>query len=335
MACSRAAANICGTERCGIRQLNRGNPESYFDWHGSKCKQGTSHLVNRNGEQIGYVEVVQDLSAVLRAKDYTQKEVDRLADNLLLLAKGDLNFDLDITPAGRYTEEAFQNFSRINDSLSGVKAALEEITAVAKEIADGNQMVTVRPRSPEDGLILALSTMVAKLSGVVNEVKGAADGVAAGSREMSGNAGQMSQGAAAQAASAEDASISMEEMSAGIRQNADNAMQTEKIAVRSAEDAQKGGEAVAATATAMKEIACKIGIIEEIARQTNMLALNAAFKATPRVIPRMSASTKCVPSSKAVGNYRFRPGESKWSAVPLGSGERIFPSTSCVAKQAA
>src|SRR5664279_4063118 len=71
----------------------------------------------------------------------------------------------------------------------------------------------------------------------------------------------------------------MEQMSANIRQNADNALQTEKIAVKSATDAQEGGKAVAQTVHAMKEIAGKISIIEEIARQTNLLALNAAIEA--------------------------------------------------------
>jgi methyl-accepting chemotaxis protein len=89
----------------------------------------------------------------------------------------------------------------------------------------------------------------------------------------------MSQGATEQAASAEEVSSSMEEMVANIRQNADNALQTEKIAMKVAEDAQKGGEAVAETVTAMQEIVKKIGIIEEIARQTHMLSLNATIEA--------------------------------------------------------
>jgi len=71
----------------------------------------------------------------------------------------------------------------------------------------------------------------------------------------------------------------MEEMSSNIKQNADNALQTERIAVKSAEDAKAGGKAVEETVQAMKEIADKISIIEEIARQTNMLALNAAIEA--------------------------------------------------------
>jgi len=71
----------------------------------------------------------------------------------------------------------------------------------------------------------------------------------------------------------------MEQMTSNIMQNADNAQQTEKIAVKSAEDALEGGQAVEETVRAMKEIASKISIIEEIARQTNMLALNAAIEA--------------------------------------------------------
>jgi methyl-accepting chemotaxis protein len=89
----------------------------------------------------------------------------------------------------------------------------------------------------------------------------------------------MSQGTTEQAASTEEASSSIEEMNATIRQNADNAMQTEKIAQKSANDAQESGAAVADAVTAMKQIAEKIGIIEEIARQTNLLALNAAIEA--------------------------------------------------------
>ncbi len=71
----------------------------------------------------------------------------------------------------------------------------------------------------------------------------------------------------------------MEQMASNIRQNADNAQQTEKIAVKSAGDARAGGKAVAETVNAMKQIAEKISIIEEIARQTNLLALNAAIEA--------------------------------------------------------
>ena len=103
--------------------------------------------------------------------------------------------------------------------------------------------------------------------------------MAAGSEQMSSSAEEMSQGASEQASAAEEASSSMEQMASNIRQNADNAQQTEKIAVKSAEDAREGGKAVVETVSAMKTIAEKIAIVEEIARQTDLLALNAAIEA--------------------------------------------------------
>jgi len=71
----------------------------------------------------------------------------------------------------------------------------------------------------------------------------------------------------------------MEEMNSTVNQNADNAKETASISEKAAIDAQDGGKSVVATVKAMKDIAEKIGIIEEIARQTNMLALNAAIEA--------------------------------------------------------
>ncbi|MFZ5766408.1 MAG: MCP four helix bundle domain-containing protein [Thermodesulfobacteriota bacterium] len=165
------------------------------------------------------------------------------------------------------------------ESLSAMVANLKEVAASAKQVAQGNLMVELKKRSDNDELMESLSDMVARLKEVVMEVQTAADNVAAGAQEMSATAQNMSQGATEQAASAEEVSSSMEQMASNIRQNTDNAMQTEKIAVKSATDAREGGKAVSETVTAMKQIATKISIIEEIARQTNLLALNAAIEA--------------------------------------------------------
>ncbi|WP_085813328.1 MCP four helix bundle domain-containing protein, partial [Geoanaerobacter pelophilus] len=193
------------------------------------------------------------------------------ADHVDRIAKGDM--------PPMITAEYKGQYNLIKNNLNVLIEAINKITDAAKEVSRGNLMVSLKERSAQDELIQALSAMVGKITDVVTEVKQAADNVASGSVQLSANAQSMSEGASQQAAAAEEASSSMEEMSANIRQNADNAMQTEKIAVKSAADAQEGGKAVAETVQAMKDIAGKISIIEEIARQTNMLALNAAIEA--------------------------------------------------------
>lgn len=158
---------------------------------------------------------------------------------------------------------------------------LSDITRIANAIADGNleQKIAIKSRDEVGHLADAFRTMIRKLNTVVSTVKSAADNVASGSQAMSSSASQMSQGATTQAAAAEEASSSMEEMVANIQQNADNALQTEKIAVKAAEDARKSGAAVTEAVNAMQEIARKIAIIEDITRQTRMLSLNATIEA--------------------------------------------------------
>jgi methyl-accepting chemotaxis protein len=158
---------------------------------------------------------------------------------------------------------------------------LRKAVDAANALADGDLTVTVQAEGKDEAaqLLLAMQHMLERLKDIVQEVISAADNVAAGSSELASSSENMSQGASEQAAAAEEASSSMEEMSSNIKQNADNALQTEKIAVKSAVDAKEGGEAVQQTVHAMKDIAGKISIIEEIARQTNLLALNAAIEA--------------------------------------------------------
>ena len=171
------------------------------------------------------------------------------------------------------------DFNEIKNNLNVLINAMQEITSVAQEIAHGNLAVTVKERSAQDELMQALALMLEKVSEVVANVLSASDQVASGSDALTTTSEQISQGATEQAASAEEVSSSMEQMMSNIKQNADNAQQTEKISVKSAEDAKEGGKAVNETVASMKEIATKISIIEEIARQTNMLALNAAIEA--------------------------------------------------------
>ncbi len=158
---------------------------------------------------------------------------------------------------------------------------LGRASALTQAVAGGDltQTAAVTSRDEIGDLIGHTNAMVEKLRVVVSEASAAAENVSSGSQELSSGSEQLSQGATEQASAAEEASASMEEMASNIKQNADNATQTEKIARKSAVDAQTSGEAVASAVLAMQTIAEKITIVQEIARQTDLLALNAAVEA--------------------------------------------------------
>jgi len=162
-----------------------------------------------------------------------------------------------------------------------ITAPVNEALGISGRLAQGDLTFNIEVKSQDElgQLLSAMKNMVDKLKAVVGDVKTAAENVAMGSQQLSAGSEQMSQGTTEQAASAEEASSSVEEMNATIKQNADNSQQTEKIALKSANDALESGKAVSESVSAMKQIASKISIIEEIARQTNLLALNAAIEA--------------------------------------------------------
>ena len=215
---------------------------------------------------IDQKDEVGRLAAAMQRMTQTLRATAAIAERI---AVGDLGVKVEI----------LSDKDVLGKALERMVGNLKETVAVAERISGGDLTVRVPVQSDKDTLGQALSAMVERIKGVVREVQGAATNVASGSQQLASSSEELSQGATEQASSAEEASSAMEEMSANIAQNADNARQTEKIAVQSAEDAKKGGEAVSKTVEAMRQIAEKIAIIEEIARQTDLLALNAAIEA--------------------------------------------------------
>jgi methyl-accepting chemotaxis protein len=215
-----------------------------------------------------YSDIVRGVNAILDAViaplKFSAGYVDRIS-------KGDL--------PPQITDTYHGDFNLIKDNLNALIGAMSEITSAADEMANGNLTVVLRERSPQDKLMQALSAMVTGITRVVLDIRTIAGEVASASQAISTTSVEVSKGATSQAASAEEASSSMEEMVSNIKQNADSAQQTDKIANKSATDAQESGKSVVEAVAAMKEIATKVSIIEEIARQTNLLALNAAIEA--------------------------------------------------------
>lgn len=124
-----------------------------------------------------------------------------------------------------------------------------------------------------------LQAAMAKLRNIIEDISLAAENVSIGGKQLNEASRKIASGASEQASSIEETSSSMEEMASNIKRNAENSAKTNSIARKSAINAEKGGIAVEKTVVAMKEITSKINVIEEISKNTGLLALNASIEA--------------------------------------------------------
>lgn len=228
-------------------------------------------VLDENGERLG---------AVVEWKDRTEEVAveGEIADIVTAAGMGDFSQRIDLE--GK--EDFFERLARgINTVMETTEVSLNDVVRVIRTLAQGDLTRTI------DGEYYGIfgqlkedvNGTIGKLSSVIADVYSNANGISSASEQVSSTAESLSQGASEQASSVEETSASVEEMSASINQNSENAKVTDGIANEAARSAREGGQAVTETVDAMKSIAEKIGIIEDIAYQTNMLALNAAIEA--------------------------------------------------------
>ncbi|OHX14485.1 hypothetical protein BI347_13955 [Chromobacterium sphagni] len=130
-----------------------------------------------------------------------------------------------------------------------------------------------------DSLASHIRQMGDRLSGVIMQVKQDADAVANASIELNSASQGLSQGAARASADVEGTSCAVDDISRCMVDMAGDANHAGSMADTATGQASEGNQVVQQTIAAMHEIARRTDIIDDIAYQTNLLALNAAIEA--------------------------------------------------------
>ncbi len=132
--CSNWGAGICKTENCGITGLRKGIPQTTFAQMGMNFQVDTSYVKDANGNNVGHIEVVQDITAGAQQRLYDTESVKKLADNLKKLAQGDISVNTDLTPPNEYTKEKYEQYTAINNNLLMVRDSLNNLIQDAHEM---------------------------------------------------------------------------------------------------------------------------------------------------------------------------------------------------------
>jgi methyl-accepting chemotaxis protein len=184
----------------------------------------------------------------------------------------------------------------ITGSIAGMLSLIQEIAS--NYLAADDLEITTQDEIGQAGI--ALNKMKNNLSEIVQSIAATAEHVASASEELSSSASLQAQGAETQSNQTTQAATAMQEMSSTVMQVSENSSKAAEASRQAAETARQGGSIVEDTLSKMRVIAVSVegtakkmeelgkssdqigriaGVIDDIADQTNLLALNAAIEA--------------------------------------------------------
>jgi len=173
------------------------------------------------------------------------------------------------------------------------RTSLERFQKAVDRIASGDlsaQASVSRTRDASDSdtghLQAAVGQMNENLLDIVNQVRSSAETIANGARRTAEETGDLARRTDEQAATLEETASSMEELAATAEQNAQNCRRANEYAEEMNRITSEAVDQMRELTLTMKNIDESsqhvtgiVGVIEEIAFQTNILALNAAVEA--------------------------------------------------------
>jgi len=225
------------------------------------------------------------LEAVIQPLDLTADYIDRIS-------KGDIPEKITLDYKG--------DFNEIKLNLNNLIEANFNIIESFQKIGDGDLCVKLTMRSPNDTLILSINELTSSLSNLIKQIAESVEQNSISANQMSTNAESLTVASQEQSAQTDEVAGAVEEMSRTVTESSHSANRTSEVATKNGNIAIEGGKVVKQTITKMhdianvvinsaaniqqlgersKEIGEIISVIDDIADQTNLLALNAAIEA--------------------------------------------------------